>query len=222
MRRNSRSRGGRPPYSQSFSIAIQDAEGYSDELGCAEGIIQNIRTQLLRYLSMTDYTCLCAHFPSASLQPPSILILLLLPNPQCVSGVPKHADLCAHLERTAALEPLHRLCSRFSINMPLVYRAERSDNAMKEHGPLYVLGTTFLVSGMLWSVHHVNLKSFVVCSFPVATSTTFACTPTCCPTPAGHQLADPRTRRGYARSGRGTARSSSCGGCDSLAGGWTR
>ena len=49
--------------------------------------------------------------------------------------------------------------------------------------PLYVLNTTFL--GSLWPVlvpgswHHVNRKSFVVCSRPVATSTTLALTPTC-------------------------------------------
>lgn len=38
-----------------------------------------------------------------------------------------------------------------------------------------LLGTLFVVS-----LHHVNLNSFIVCSFPVLTSTTFAVTPTCC------------------------------------------
>ena len=99
------------------------------------------------------------------------ILVRRLGNADATFRVPKLSNLSTKLKGTQALYPPHRLCKQ---------EVSVVDNPAEDSIPSYVIGTTFRRRISPSSRHHVNRKSFVSCSLPVRTSTTFALTPTCC------------------------------------------
>ena len=98
------------------------------------------------------------------------------------SSSPRPPNFGPKLQRPLSFKPKHRLYQPKENNINISWSTQHPDHLRtKRNTPLYVLGTTCLNPALSLprSWHHVNRKSFVVCSAPVRTSTTSALTPTC-------------------------------------------